>query len=100
MGSFQCDPEGNQQTLQLEGSQVNLDCPVLASKGVVPRSCEVLDRHTEEATAQEGPLKAAALPQVSYRSPRATASRVETVERFVRYQGYVFPGSGETDEEG
>ncbi|MPC24918.1 hypothetical protein E2C01_018012 [Portunus trituberculatus] len=47
-----------------------------------------ITRATPMPSAAEGPLDSAPHPQVPLRSPRASADRVETVKRYLRYRGF------------
>ncbi|MPC82822.1 hypothetical protein E2C01_077508 [Portunus trituberculatus] len=80
--------EGAQQTSGFQQHQAHLDCTVLAPERVVSRSVEGVTRATPTPSASVGPLDSAPLPQVPPRSPWASADRVETVKRYVKYRGF------------
>ena len=85
---FRHHKESHQQTLLLKRNQVDLDRSLLAPERVVPRSGGHVHNVATQTASQERPSTSTTLPPVSPQSPRATTSRVETVERLLRFRGY------------
>ena len=80
--------ESDQQTLQFRRGQAHPGSPLLAPAGMVSGSGGIVHPDPKAAAPEEGPSASAPLPQVPPQSPRASASRVETVKRLLRFRGY------------
>ena len=74
------------QILQQPGSDV--DSSVLAAKGVVPGPVRVSVGTSPFVTRAERSVEATSLPQVSSRSPVASSSCLETIQRFAKHEGF------------
>ena len=83
---FSVASSSSQAPLQQRHS-LNSDCPSLASEGAVPRSSEPLGGSSSRPTHASRSAQTVPCPPSTPEPPHATASCVETVERFARHLG-------------
>ena len=81
-------PAGFEQGQELSQSGTHPHCSSLASERMVSRPPRASDGSTVLPARTEGSTQTAPFPQVSPQSPRAASSRLETIQRFARHQGY------------
>lgn len=80
--------EGPQQVTGVQQHTSHSHSPILATEGMVSRSVGSVGGTTPTASTSQRPPDAATRSQVSPRSPRAAADRMETVQRFLRHGGF------------
>ena len=85
VSSFCSDQGGHQETPVVSQHLFDSDRSMVASKGVVPGSSGVSIGTSSHSSSR--PFTSTAFSSVSSSAPRATASRVETVDRFAREVG-------------
>ena len=83
-----CSDQGShQETPVVSQHLLDSDRSVVASKGVVPGSSGVSIGTFSRSSSSSRPFASTSFPSVPSPAPRATASQVETVERFEREVG-------------
>ena len=80
--------ESSSQTESLSTLRSHPDRPLLASKGMVSRSCGTSIRHPNRTTQTSRSAATTAFPSVSRKSPNASSDCVATLKRFARQAGF------------
>ena len=80
--------EGAQQASGLQEHETYSDRSFLATEGVVSGPVAGVDRAIPTPSIAKGPSEAPTHAQVPPWSLRASADRVETVQRYLRYRGF------------
>ena len=86
--SLSTHQESIEQIQADQGVPSDVDSPVLASEGVVPRYAGVTGGTTTSTTNAERSTQTTSFPQIPSEPPRATASCVATFQRFAKHEGF------------